>query len=480
VGKDRYDGSPYIQDDWKVKPNFTLSLGLRYEVQTLVSDHGDVAPRVGFAWAPGAAKKGATPKTVFRGGLGMFYDRIGLGTFENAYLYNGVNQLQYTVYNPAFYTSNVPALSSLSMGQNASYVVDPKLRATYSMQAAIGVERQLPRNSTVAMFYTYNRAEHMAQTVPINSPEPGTFDPTQPLGASNGVFPQGYGAGHVFEYESGGYLRQRMLMVNFNTRFSKRVSLAGNYQLNYAHDLPGTPTNPYDFAQDFGRSNLDRRHNFMMFGSVTGPKNIHVAPFLVLRSGQPYDVLAGEDLYGTTYSNARAFFAANASCAGATGVVLSGSVVCSPAGNFSTSGSSIVPRNYLTMPGLVSVNMRIYRVFGFGPERTTQAQGGGGYGGPGGPGGPGGGGPGGMRGGGGGRGGMFGDSTPHRFNLTLGANFANILNHFNPGGYQGVVTSPYFLQATSVNTGFGGGGPGGGGGSTANNRRIEFQTRLTF
>jgi hypothetical protein len=75
---------------------------------------------------------------------------------------------------------------------------------------------------------------------------------------------------------------------------------------------------------------------------------------------------------------------------------------------------------------------------------------------------------------------MFGDSTPHRFNVTLGANFANILNHFNPGGYQGVVTSPYFLQATSVNTGFGGGGPGGGGGSTANNRRIEFQTRLTF
>jgi hypothetical protein len=89
-----------------------------------------------------------------------------------------------------------------------------------------------------------------------------------------------------------------------------------------------------------------------------------------------------------------------------------------------------------------------------------------------------------MRGGGGGRGmgGMFGDSTEHRFNLTLGVNFTNILNHFNPGGYEGVVTSPYFLEATSVNTGFGGGFPGGGGmaGSSANNRRIDFQTRLTF
>jgi hypothetical protein len=473
----RYDGSPYIQDDWKVKQNFTLSLGLRYEVQSLVSDHGDVAPRVGFAWAPGAVKKGATPKTVLRGGLGMFYDRIGLGDFENAYLYNynsalGPRQQSYTVYNPGDGTGS----QTLNSGQILSYVVDPKLRATYSMQAAIGVERQLPRNSTVAMFYTYNRAEHMAQTVPINAPTTG-YNPQEPLSLSNGAFPLGYGAGNVFEYESGGYLRQRMLMVNFNTRFNKRVSLAGNYSLNYAHDLPGTPTNPYDFAQDYGRSNLDRRHNFMMFGSVVGPKNIHVAPFLVLRSGQPYDVLAGEDLYGTTLSNARASFAPTASCAGAT------EVVCSAAGNFTAPLGNIVPRNYLTMPGLVSVNMRIYRVFGFGPERTTQAQGGGGYGGPGGPGGPGGG-PGGpppgVGGGRGGRGGMFGDSTSHRFNLTLGVNFANILNHFNPGGYQGVITSPYFLQATSVNTGFGGGGPGGGAGSSANNRRIEFQTRLTF
>ncbi|MEI9974767.1 MAG: hypothetical protein WDO73_23610 [Ignavibacteriota bacterium] len=56
-----------------------------------------------------------------------------------------------------------------------------------------------------------------------------------------------------------------------------------------------------------------------------------------------------------------------------------------------------------------------------------------------------------------------------------------MLNHFNPAGYQGVITSPQFLDPTSVNTGFGGGGIGGGGvgGGTAN-RRIEFDSRFTF
>jgi hypothetical protein len=84
--------------------------------------------------------------------------------------------------------------------------------------------------------------------------------------------------------------------------------------------------------------------------------------------------------------------------------------------------------------------------------------------------------------GGGGRGGFGGGTTDHRFNVTLGLNITNVLNHFNPAGYQGVITSPLFLEPTSVNTGFGGGGVAGGGpgGGTANNRRIEFDSRFTF
>ena len=61
-----------------------------------------------------------------------------------------------------------------------------------------------------------------------------------------------------------------------------------------------------------------------------------------------------------------------------------------------------------------------------------------------------------------------------------------MLNHLNPGGYEGVLTSNQFGQPTSVNTGFGGGGAGGGGGafggggSNANNRRIDLSVRFNF
>ncbi len=159
--------------------------------------------------------------------------------------------MQYLIYNPTFYPA-IPALSTLNLGQNTIYKVDPNLRADYSMQGALSVERQLPKNTTVAVTYSFNRTVHMAQTVPINAPIPGTFNSSLPLSATNGVFPYGYTAGTMFEDESGGYMRQELLSFNFNTRFSSKVSLFGNYSLNYAKDLPGSPTDPYDYRLDWG------------------------------------------------------------------------------------------------------------------------------------------------------------------------------------------------------------------------------------
>lgn len=485
VSMDRWDIGPFIQDDWRVKPNFTLSLGLRYEWQTLLDDNRDIAPRIGFAYAPGSSKTGRQ-KTVIRGGAGIFYDRIGLGDFENAYLNNGFNQVDYVVYNPTFYINNIPALSTLTPGQNMKYVVDPKLRSDYSIQSAIGVERQLPYNTTVAFTYTNNRSNHLSQVVPINTPVPGSYNPLLPLGPTNGNFPYGYNAGRIYEYESGAFMHQNIFMGNFNTRFSRRVSLFGNYSYTTAKDLPGSPTDPYNFMLDYGRSSFDRHNNFQLTGSIIGPANIRFAPFITMRSGSPYDVTLGYDLFGDNGSARAAFAPQGAACGG--------DVVCTKLGNFMTIANAsqaglMIPRNLLTQPGLVSVNMRIYRVFGFGPVRGANAgnmggggpRGGGGFGGPGGGGGGRGGG-GGMRmGGGGGRGGGGGDTTERRYNVNIGMSINNVLNHFNPGGVVGVMTSPFLGEATTVNTGFGGGGFGGGfGGGTANNRRIETYIRFSF
>ena len=92
----QWDFGGFLQDDWKVRPNLTLSLGLRYENQSNIDSNFNFAPRLGFAWSPG----GQQSKTVIRGGYGVFYERVGENLTMQAIRLNGVNQQQFTVQNP--------------------------------------------------------------------------------------------------------------------------------------------------------------------------------------------------------------------------------------------------------------------------------------------------------------------------------------------------------------------------------------------
>ncbi len=94
----------YAQDEWKIRPNVTFSYGLRYETQTGIPYEGNWAPRLSLAWGLGHSK--TAPKTVLRGGYGIFYDRFSYDNLLQAERYNGVTQQQYIVANPNFFPSD--------------------------------------------------------------------------------------------------------------------------------------------------------------------------------------------------------------------------------------------------------------------------------------------------------------------------------------------------------------------------------------
>jgi len=67
----QFDIGGFAQDDWRFRPNITISAGLRYENQDNISSNMNLAPRVGIAWAPGASQQHTT---TIRAGFGIFYD----------------------------------------------------------------------------------------------------------------------------------------------------------------------------------------------------------------------------------------------------------------------------------------------------------------------------------------------------------------------------------------------------------------------
>ncbi len=80
-------------------PDLGFGLGLRYEAQTNVDTGFNLAPRVSVNWSPGYKGRG-TAKTVVRGGLGVFYERVDDSLVLEARRFDGTTPLQYLVTNP--------------------------------------------------------------------------------------------------------------------------------------------------------------------------------------------------------------------------------------------------------------------------------------------------------------------------------------------------------------------------------------------
>ncbi|HVI79989.1 MAG TPA: TonB-dependent receptor, partial [Candidatus Acidoferrum sp.] len=362
------DAGIFAGDEWKVKPNLTLSLGMRYEVQTNINDWRDLAVRIGAAWAPGASSARSRAKSVIRAGFGIFYDRFSLGNTLTADRYNGVNQQQYVVANPDFFPT-VPEPSSLtgSVPPSAIQEVSSALRAPYLMQSALGFERELPRNTTVAVTYANSHGVHMLRSQNINAPVPGTYVPAIP---TSGLYPLGR-PGLVALMESTGLYNQNQIILNVNSRPFRDISLTGSYAYNHAlsnTDGLGTfPAKPYSMEGEYGPAATDMRHRVSLGGTITAKWGIRFNPLLTANSGPPFDVTSGRDLWGTTIFNARPGIGTDPNKPG---------VVQTPYGLLDPSpgaSQTIIPRNFGRGPGQIMLNMRVGRTFTFGGARESGA-----------------------------------------------------------------------------------------------------------
>jgi hypothetical protein len=465
-----FDAGLFFQDDWRLRPNFTLSYGLRYEGQNRISDHADFGPRFSFAWAVNGGGKPAT--TVIRGGYGWFFDRFQSTNVLQAIRQNGINQQQYVVKNPAPGETAIPP-GSLEASEAAptTYSIAPNLTAPINMQAAIGIEHRFGKNITVASTYINSRGLHQLYSDNINAFLPGTYD----VITGTGVRPNGKNE-NIYQFQSGGIYHQNQLITNFNVR-ERKLSLFGFYVLNFAKaDTSGAtyfPSNQFDPRADYGRSTFDVRQRFLVGGNYSAPLGISISPFLVLNSGTPFNITVGQDLNGDNQFNDRPSFATSSS----TDVMNTkyGSFDLNPTGD-----AARIPYNFVTGPGQFSTNLRISKSIGIGP-RTERAAGGGFNGpppgggggrGPGGGGPPGGGlGPGGLSSSGG-RPPMLDQQISRRYSLNFTAMGRNIFNNVNLAAPVGVLESPLFGKSNALAGGFFS--------SPSSNRSVDLQVSFNF
>jgi hypothetical protein len=461
-----FDAGVFYQDDWRLRPDFTLSYGLRYEGQNHISDHADFGPRVAFAWAVGGGSQPA--KTVVRGGYGWFFDRFQATNVLQAIRQNGINQQQYVVKNPT--PGETVATLAVSEAAPTTYSIAPNLTAPVNMQAAIGVEHRFGKSVTLASTYINSRGLHQLYTDNINAFLPGTYDIT----TGTGVRPNGQNE-NIYQYQSGGIYHQNQLITNFSVR-ERKLTLFGFYVLNYAKaDTSGVayfPSNQFDPRSDYGRSTFDVHNRFLLGGNYSAPFGFSLSPFLVLDSGTPFNITVGQDLNGDNQFNDRPSYANSNSI----------DVVNTQYGSFDlnpAADAARIPYNSVTGPGQFSTNLRLSKSIGIGPRSERAAGGGfngpppgGGGRGPGGGGPPGGGlGPGGLSSSGG-RPPSLDQQAQRRYSLNFTVMARNVFNNVNLAPPVGVLESPLFGKSNALAGGFFS--------SPSSNRSIDLQMSFNF
>lgn len=436
------DGGLYFQDDWKVRKNVTLSPGMRFETQNQITDHADFAPRLGVSYSFDAPKN-KPPVYVLRGGVGAFYRRFTSGNVLQAARQNGVTQQQYVVNPPNFFdparAQSAAVLAGLGTQTSPTiYRIGQGFQAPYQLAASVSLQRSLGKHGSLTATYLETRGVHNQLTRNVNAPEPGTNDP---MVAGSGIRPLG-GTGNIYEYQSGGVDRGHRFSVNTNLRFLDRVYMFGNYQFQFqrSNTSGGFPSNQYNLAQDYGRTNNDVRHQLNLGGNVQLPLGFTMFGYIRATSGAPFNITLGQDLNGDSQFNDRPTFATD---------LARMSVVKTAYGNFDTAplaGQQVIPINYANGPSYVGLNVEAGKTFHFGPVVKPPA----------------------------------GEPAPklkpgqkpeveHLFALEFSANAQNIFNHVNYAAPVGTLNSTLFGQFTGIANGNG-----------ASNRVISVETFFHF
>jgi hypothetical protein len=383
----------FVQDDIKLRPNLTLSVGLRYFLANLPFQSDGFTPRLGVSWAPGASKT-----LTLSGHVGLFsgHSPNGLaGTEAELLREDGTARVTSLVYNPVY---GAPATSGSSVIQ-AIRTIAPNYNSNQTLMAQFGVDKTLPFGFTVSTNGIYIRSWHEERTLNINTPLNGSPTGPRPGAANLNVLELQGSADEAGDIEFAGIGNQKLKRVQFFAG-AVRVHILSDSDDSAFSTPQSSTTNAGEYAIQSGNSLWQTFSN----ATLNLPEKVVVSTDFYGNGSTPFNITTGFDNNGDGNFDDRPQFARP----GQPGAI------ATPFGNLiATGGIGVLARNRANLPWSFHVDANIQRVFT-----------------------------------------LTGNSkSDHQQTLTANIRSSNLINHTNVTTEGGVLGSPLFLVPYSADNG---------------------------
>ncbi len=324
--------STFFNDTFRVRPNLTLNLGLRYDlrrlrqdlngekfpenvdefdfwrrmvtgdlrgknIKPLPTDKTNISPRFGFSWDP--LRSG---RTVVRGGYGFYYDTIAttdLRTTVAGYpglFWIGIANDSRLTGRPNSFFPNIPDPKTLpEEGSNTFNLPSRTTKHPYTQQATVGVQRQISSNMAFTADYVHMFGLRFPRTRNVNAR----------MGGATGPFPVIASGTRMILADYGNIIKIHQLQLRLEKRFSKGLAFLLGYTHGSAYSFANSPVNKYDMNADWGPTPNDVKHRIVSNLTYALPFGIQVGTVYTFNTAPPYNVTRGTDVNGDGDNNER-------------------------------------------------------------------------------------------------------------------------------------------------------------------------------